>query len=103
MSPASPFRWGLWGALVTLHLLATLRPPEVLAPAVGGAIYAPLMLFQAVGLPVFGRAESGGWSHPSWLGWALVAVLWAAVWWGVAWLLSRLISSMSRASLGTWH
>ncbi|QSQ23252.1 hypothetical protein JY651_50665 [Pyxidicoccus parkwayensis] len=88
---SSTIRWALWGTLVTLHVLATVRPPEAIGFAVGGAVYAPLMVLEAVGLPVYGRHDSGGWAHPSWLGWALVAVLWAAVWWGVAWLVSRLL------------
>lgn len=90
MSPNPTLRWALWGSLVTLHALATARPPEAIAPAVGGAVYAPLMVLKALGLPVYGRPESGGWAAPSWLGWALVAIFWAAVWWGVASLASRL-------------
>ena len=90
MSSTSTIRWALWGTLVTLHVLATVRPPEAIAPAVGGAVYAPLMVLNALGLPVYGRAESGGWAAPSLLAWALVAIFWAAVWWGVAVLASRL-------------
>ncbi|WP_164000722.1 hypothetical protein [Pyxidicoccus caerfyrddinensis] len=89
MSSVSTVRWVLWGLLVMLQGLATARPPEVLAPAVGGSVYAPLMLFQALGLPVFARGESGGWAPPSVLGWVLVAVVWAAVWWGVVSLVLR--------------
>jgi hypothetical protein len=80
----------LWGSLLTLQLLATVFPPEAIAPAVAGSVYLPLMALRAVGLPVFGKAESGGWAAPSLLGWILVAAFWAAVWWGVVSLASRL-------------
>jgi hypothetical protein len=39
--------------------------PEVVAPAIAGTVYLPLWLLQNVGLPVFGRAETGGWPGPS--------------------------------------
>ncbi|ATB41728.1 hypothetical protein CYFUS_007198 [Cystobacter fuscus] len=80
----------LWGSLLTLQLLATAFPPEAIGPAVAGSVYLPLMVLRAVGLPVFGKAESGGWPGPSLLGWILVAGFWAAVWWGVVSLVSLL-------------
>ena len=55
--------------------------PEVIAPAVAGTVYLPLWLLQTIGLPVFGRAEAGGWPAPSALGWLLVAATWTALWW----------------------
>ncbi|WNG19424.1 hypothetical protein [Cystobacter fuscus] len=79
----------LWGSLMTLQVLVTAFAPEALAPAMAGSIYLPLMALRAVGLPVFGQAESGGWPGPSPLGWILVVAFWAAVWWGVASLVSR--------------
>ncbi len=79
----------LWGSLLTLQFLATAFPPAAVAPVVAGSVYLPLMALRALGLPVFGRAESGGWEAPSLLGWAAVAVFWAAVWWGVVSLVGR--------------
>jgi hypothetical protein len=55
--------------------------PDAIAPTVAGTVYLPLWLLQAVGLPVFGGGQSGGWAAPSLLGWLLVSALWAAVWW----------------------
>ena len=55
--------------------------PEFIAPAVAGTVYLPLWLLQTVGLPVFGRAESGGWPGPSVLGWTLLAAIWTTLWW----------------------
>ena len=55
--------------------------PEVIAPAVAGTVYLPLWLLQTIGLPVFSRAETGGWPAPSVLGWLLVAATWTALWW----------------------
>ncbi|EPX62775.1 hypothetical protein D187_008963 [Cystobacter fuscus DSM 2262] len=88
----------LWGSLLTLQVLATAFPPEAIAPAVAGSVYLPLMALRAVGLPVFGRAESGGWPGPSPLGWILVATFWAAVWWGVVSLAGRLARGPSGGS-----
>lgn len=56
------------------------RLPEIMAQVIAGTVYLPLWSLQAVGLPVFGRAESGGWPGPSVLGWALVAAIWTALW-----------------------
>ncbi|MFP2905133.1 hypothetical protein ACLESD_08770 [Pyxidicoccus sp. 3LFB2] len=83
-------RLALWGSLLTLQFLATASPPEALAPAVAGSVYLPLMALRALGLPVLGRAESGGWAGPSLLGVMAVAVFWGAVWWGVVSLVARL-------------
>ena len=55
--------------------------PEVIAPGVAGTVYLPLWLLQTIGLHVFSRAEAGGWSAPSVLGWLLVAATWTALWW----------------------
>lgn len=55
--------------------------PEVIAPAVAGTVYLPLWLLQTAGLPVFGRAEVGGWPGPSILGWVAVAAIWTTLWW----------------------
>lgn len=54
--------------------------PEVVAPAIAGSIYLPLWALQSLGLPMFGPAQSGGWSGPCILGWALVAAVWTALW-----------------------
>lgn len=67
------------GALVVLGPLL----PESVAPVVAGTIYLPLWPLGSIGLPVFGRAESGGWPGPSMLGWLFVAVIWSALWWTV--------------------
>ena len=55
--------------------------PQMIAPVIAGTVYLPLWLLQAVGLPVFGRAEAGGWPGPSILGWVLVAAIWTTLWW----------------------
>jgi len=84
-------RWVLWGVLLAMQALTLVARPDALAPAVAGSIYLPLMVANAAGLPVYGRAESGGWAAPSVLGWCVVAVFWALVWWGVATLVARLL------------
>jgi hypothetical protein len=84
-------RLALWGSLLLLQLLAIASPPDAIAPAAAGSVYVPLMVLRALGLPVFAAAESLGWQSPSLLGWAMVAVFWAIVWWNVVWLLNYLI------------
>lgn len=71
---------GLISAHAVLVVLGGVLP-DAIAPIVAGSVYLPLWLLQALGLPVFGGAESGGWAGPSLLGWLVVAALWSAVWW----------------------
>lgn len=73
------------GLLAFGHLL-----PDSLAPPVVGTVYLPLWPLHAVGLPVFGRAESGGWSSPNMLGWLFVAGIWGVLWWMLASTIARL-------------
>jgi hypothetical protein len=54
--------------------------PDAIQPALAATVYLPLWPLAALGLPVFGHAESGGWPGPSLLGWAVFVLLWAAVW-----------------------
>lgn len=89
-------RWLLFTALSGSHSIAVLISPEILAPAVAGSVYIPLMLVKSAGVPVFAAAESGGWAAPSLLGWALVILVWAAIWWAVASLISRLLRRTNR-------
>jgi hypothetical protein len=79
----------LFVALAGSHALAAIVAPAALAPAVAGSIYLPLIPLKAAGIPVFAPAPSGGWSSPSPLGWVMVVLLWFAVWWAAAYLLSR--------------
>jgi hypothetical protein len=71
-------------SLVCMHgALVALGPvlPESIAPAIAGTVYLPLWPLSSLGIPVFGQAESGGWSEPSGLGWLLVVGIWSALWW----------------------
>jgi hypothetical protein len=61
----------------------------VLAPVIAGTVYLPLWMLESVGLPVFGRAEAGGWAAPNMLGWLLVAVIWTTLWWLLVAAISR--------------
>jgi hypothetical protein len=89
MPPKRPFAvLGLVGAHAVLVALGDALP-EALAPAVAGTVYLPLWLLQGVGLPVFGRAEAGGWAAPSLLGWLLVAAIWTTLWWLLVVAISR--------------
>lgn len=83
-------RLGLWGLFLLLQALVVAFPLDKLAPIVAGTIYLPLFPCRAVGLPVFGAAESGGWAAPSFFGWAVVAGFWAVLWWIVASSISHL-------------
>lgn len=76
-------RWLIALGLIVTHvaLVACVGYlPEPLHPALAATIYAPLWFFSSLGLPVFGRAESGGWSGPSVFGWVVLLVFWSTVW-----------------------
>lgn len=88
-------RWLLFIALLGSHLTVVIVGPVILAPAIAGSVYVPLILFKSVGFPVFTAAESGGWPTPSLLGWGLVVLVWLAIWWGLASLFSRLLLKAS--------
>lgn len=88
-------RWLLFIALLGGHSTVVLFTPKTLAPAIAGTVYVPLMFFESIGFPVFTAAESGGWPAPSLLGWVLVVLVWLAIWWGLASLLSRLLLKAS--------
>lgn len=87
--------WALFAALAGSHAAAAFFAPAAFAPAVAGSVYLPLMPLQAAGVPVFAAAQSGGWPAPSLLGWAVVLVVWFAIWWAAAHFLSRLFSKLA--------
>ena len=91
-----PLHWFLFAILVGGHATLSWLSPQALAPALAGALYFPLMPLQALGLPVFAMTEAGGWSAPSPLGWALVLMFWLAIWWVMAFLLTRLLPKRNR-------
>lgn len=79
----------LAAVLWTLHALAVISPyyftvPDPLAALAAGSVYLPLALFEALGVPVLGSAESHGWSAPTTLGMVLLAAFWAAIWLALA-------------------
>ncbi|MCY0913665.1 hypothetical protein [Massilia antarctica] len=82
----------LFVGLATAHALIawTWAGTSALGPAIAATIYGPLLVLDALGLPVFGSGASGGWAAPSLLGWVCVVLVWAGIWWGVAALLARL-------------
>lgn len=82
-------RWYFFVVLAGSHMAAAFFAPNALAPAVAGSVYLPLVPLQVAGVPVFAAAESFGWSSPSLLGWSIVYAVWVAIWWVVAYLLSR--------------
>lgn len=84
-------RWVMFAVLAGAHAALAWLSPTALAPLIVGSLYLPLLPLQAIGLPVFAAAESGGWTAPSALGWALVLLLWLALWWAMAALLARLL------------
>jgi hypothetical protein len=58
------------------------------APIAAASVYAPLYALQSLGLPVLGRAPSGGWAAPSILGGVLVLSIWVLVWGLLAWVIA---------------
>lgn len=77
---------------IALHALLVAfagRLPDSIAPAVAATVYLPLWPLSTLGIPVFGRAESWGWSSPNLLGWLLLTVFWSCTWWLVASVFAR--------------
>lgn len=64
------------GALVAMSN----RLPDAISAVVAWTVYFPLWLASGLGLPVFGRTQSGGWATPNGLGWASLAIFWIAIW-----------------------
>ena len=61
---------------------------------VSATLFLPLLLFKAIGLPVFGQGEGFGWAPFTIFGWVLLCLFWATVYWGVAtwanWILLKI-------------
>ena len=95
----SPRPWKVFGVMVAAYALLlvlgtlfseTLGPVAVVLAALP---YFSVLLMHKAGLP--GVLEHDGlcgwgWCMPTPLGWALAAVLWLALAWGLAWAISAL-------------
>jgi hypothetical protein len=79
----------LFCIFVMAHVVMAFLPFEAIAPVVGASVYLPLLLLKQIGLPVFAAGASGGWSSPSVLGWLILAIFWAIVWWAFASFIAR--------------
>ncbi len=79
---------GLWGWVVGGDSFATV---------VSGSIYLPLLPLENLGLPVL---RQGAWifAPPTILGWAVVAIVWAIVYWCIATFVAWLIARRSRVA-----
>lgn len=87
-----PMRTLLALCLIVTHAVLVAisdRLPDSVAALVAATVYLPLWPFSAVGLDVYGQAESGGWSSPNLLSWCILALLWSLFWLFVAFLLVR--------------
>lgn len=92
-----PFPLSIFSVLVMLHVsLVLLMNTEWAVHAVwftnvvSATLFLPLLLFETIGLPVFGDSEGFGWAPITFLGWLLLCLFWAVVYWGVAILANRL-------------
>jgi len=94
-------RIAICAGLVLIHIgvgvLAKLLHNQPLMNLVGGSIYWPLGLFEALGLPVF---QLKGWYVPDVtpLGLGVVLALWVAIYWAIADMLVRLLGKRSRVA-----
>jgi|GEM_PF-2315278 len=90
----------IWAYLSSTHLglgfLSTVLGFDRLSAFIAGTIYLPLLPFDKIGLPVFQRNI---WMipPPNLLGWVLIVVFWASVYWALARLVSRMMSRRSGA------
>lgn len=83
-------------AFIALHaalVAASGKLPDSVAPFVAATVYLPLWPLSAMGLPVYGAAESGGWAMPNLLGLCILALLWSLIWFAIAFLLLRSTST----------
>lgn len=79
-------------ALVVIHaVLVALSGglPDSVARVVAATVYLPLWPPSAMGLRIYGQAESWGWSSPTLLGWCILALLWSLIWFSVSFLVVR--------------
>jgi len=58
---------------------------------VSTTLFLPLLLFKSIGLPVFGHNEGFGLAPFTILGWGLLCLFWATVYWGIATLANRFL------------
>jgi hypothetical protein len=89
-----PHRPTIFFGFASIHFVGYLLAPgiELIAPAIAASIYLPLSALNTLGMPVF-AISSGVWSPPSSLGWLIVAVLWAGVWWAITCGIAALFNS----------
>jgi len=83
-------------ALVLLHVsLVLLMRTEWATHAVwftnvvSASLFLPLLVFDAIHLPVFEHREGFRWASFTLLGWVLLCLFWAMIYWGMALLASR--------------
>jgi hypothetical protein len=93
--------WFIFAAFVSFHAAAGFFSPELLAPVAAGSTYLPLLPLEAVSVPVFAPAESGGWASPSLFGWLVVVSLWSTLWLVRATFLPRFFRKEAWLSLTT--
>jgi hypothetical protein len=80
-------RLAIWMALMLVHFLAGLVAwkggNEFLGPLVAASVYLPLWPLEALGLPLT-QGTGAFFPPPTLLGWGVVVVVWAAVYWLIA-------------------
>lgn len=92
-----PFILLIFSVLALLHVgLVLLMNAEWAVHAVwftnvvSATLFLPLLLFKTIGLPVFGHSEGFGSASFTFLGWLLLCLFWAMVYWGIATLANKL-------------
>lgn len=94
-------RLAIWFSLALLHFLAGLVAwkggSEFLGPLVAASVYLPLWPLGKLGLPV---THGSGWFFPppTLLGWGIVLIFWATVYWLVACGLGKLSRKWSASA-----
>lgn len=93
-----PFFLPIFSVLALLHVsLVFLLSTEWATHAVwftnvvSATLFLPLLLFKTIGLPVFQQGEGFGLAPFTILGWLLLCLFWAMVYWGVATLANQLL------------
>lgn len=99
-----PFTLPIFSILVLLHVsFVLLLSTEWAVHAVwftnivSATLFLPLLFFKTIGIPVFGHGEGFGWAPFTILGWVLLCLFWATVYWGFAswanWILLKIRSN----------
>ncbi|MGZ8251411.1 MAG: hypothetical protein ACXW1P_03515 [Methylophilaceae bacterium] len=103
MCISKPYSTLIFITLVLLHVsLVLLMRTDWATHAVwftnvmSASLLLPLLVFDAIHLPVFEHREGFSWTSFTLLGWVLLCLFWATVYWGIALLACRQLADKQK-------